>query len=331
MDATLPPDLAAILAFNETGAQFFKRVHQERVLTGLPIIDQHVSFRPGVVIEVAGPPGSGKTELLLSVALHVLLTPYADPKAWLARAAASGAPGGGMTPAADREHQAGPAPRPPPGSGNVVILDLDGKFDGVVEEVLSRLHLLRCRSSMQLLAALVAMPSQLEAWRAEDVPCRLLLIDNVAIASRLAHVCRLFRLPVLATKAAAVTAKGQQDGEGLDRPGGGWPGSGGGGGGEGCVQLQQREYMPMPWQNIVTHRMLLYPRGVIAAPSAPPGFAPAQTLTAVLAEMLGPVGQGAAAAAAGSAGGGVAGSPEGGSCRAMSQLLISAVAMVEEW
>ncbi|GIL49911.1 hypothetical protein Vafri_6219 [Volvox africanus] len=148
--ADLPPDIAANLTFNETGAQFFKRVQQERVLTGFPIIDNNLSLRPGVVLEVVGPPGSGKTELLLSIALHVLLSPYADPNAWLAAPnqqpqkqsqppkrsdsqhlrPTEGAPSEGSA----RHHQQGPQPSSTTTTstgGSVVIFDLDGKFDGV--------------------------------------------------------------------------------------------------------------------------------------------------------------------------------------------------------
>ncbi|GIL49912.1 hypothetical protein Vafri_6219 [Volvox africanus] len=282
--ADLPPDIAANLTFNETGAQFFKRVQQERVLTGFPIIDNNLSLRPGVVLEVVGPPGSGKTELLLSIALHVLLSPYADPNAWLAAPnqqpqkqsqppkrsdsqhlrPTEGAPSEGSA----RHHQQGPQPSSTTTTstgGSVVIFDLDGKFDGVrlmqvlepqvhsawrdqqhqlriaarncsggaaaaaaaaaghpsdvasgsgaasygipisntaatatatatatadagpqmlspdqvVDAALSRLHLVRCRSSLQLLAALAALPKRLEALQAEGSPCRLLLMDNV--------------------------------------------------------------------------------------------------------------------------------------------------------
>ncbi|GIM01926.1 hypothetical protein Vretimale_6641, partial [Volvox reticuliferus] len=456
----LPPDIAAILAFNETGAQFFKRVQHERVLTGFPIIDNNLSLRPGVVLEVAGPSGSGKTELLLSIALHVLLSPYADPNAWLA--APNQQPPKQLQPPqmpstqhllsaespskdSARHHQQGPQRRIVTAKGgNVVIFDLDGKFDGVrlmqvlepqvhsawrdrqnqlriaarnrsgaataaagadggsssesagqtgdvasassaasygipisnavatvtrtapelqmlgpdevVAEVLSRLHLVRCCSSLQLLAALAALPRNLEALQAEGSPCRLLLIDNVgahywrdraakdlapgaaggavfrtphqnihqqqqhqhqqqpplalslfemhaAIAARLSYVSRRHRLPVVATKTAAVTAKGLPEG-------------GGGGLGaaacgvieEGEVQLQQREFMPIPWQNVVTHRLLLFPLGLVVpggpapAQAPPPRAKQPQPLTAILAEMLGAVGQAAAAMVAAGSG-----------------------------
>jgi hypothetical protein len=71
------------------------------------------------------------------------------------------------------------------------------------------------------------------------------MLRSAAIAARLSYVSRRHRLPVVATKTAGVSAKGLH-------------GDGGGGdklavaaaalGGEGEVQLQQREFMPMPWQ-----------------------------------------------------------------------------------
>lgn len=151
--ACLPPDITAILQFHETGAQFFKRIQQERVLTGFPIIDNNLCLRPGVVLEVAGPSGSGKTELLLSLALHVLLSPYTDPNAWLVPHAKNTSTSTQSmplqqqpvisnvlcNPAVDLQDQperetsfsVAASIMRPPNCGSVVILDLDGKFDGV--------------------------------------------------------------------------------------------------------------------------------------------------------------------------------------------------------
>lgn len=42
--------------------------------------------------------------------------------------------------------------------------------DAVVDEVLSRLHLVRCHSSVQLLAALVGLPGRLDQWKVDG--CR---------------------------------------------------------------------------------------------------------------------------------------------------------------
>lgn len=142
----VPADIVALLGYNETGAQFFRRVQQERVLTGLHSLDRNVVLRPGVVLEVAGPPGSGKTELLLSVLLNVLVAPYLEPAAWVVRqrgqphrqgvlqepqgAGGGGGGGGGMWVGGGNASDAtARLPAPPPGAGQVVLLDLDGKFD----------------------------------------------------------------------------------------------------------------------------------------------------------------------------------------------------------
>ncbi|GIL49913.1 hypothetical protein Vafri_6219 [Volvox africanus] len=136
-------------------------------------------------------------------------------------------------------------------------------------------------------------------------PLALSLFEmHAAIAARLSYVSRRHRLPVVASKTAAVTAKGLPEGGG----GGGGLEVAAGGLMEGEVQLQQREFMPITWQNVVTHRLLLYPRGAVVPRGATPAPTPRgkqpqlqsqpQTLTAILAEMLGAVGQAAAASGA---------------------------------
>jgi hypothetical protein len=52
---------------DETAADFLSRQVSEAVSTGLFCIDQHVKLRPGQVLELAGPTGTGKTELLAQV------------------------------------------------------------------------------------------------------------------------------------------------------------------------------------------------------------------------------------------------------------------------
>lgn len=105
-------EVQALLAPDESAASFFRRIQCERCLTGLGLIDRNVSLRPGVVLEAAGPHGSGKTELLLQVALNVLLAVQhgnaAPPDA------ASAWRGGAL------QQQS-----------SVVILDLDAKFDAL--------------------------------------------------------------------------------------------------------------------------------------------------------------------------------------------------------
>lgn len=58
---------------DETAAQFFTRHSQEAVPTGLPLLDAHLTLRPGVVLELAGPTGAAKTEILLQVRDPVLM------------------------------------------------------------------------------------------------------------------------------------------------------------------------------------------------------------------------------------------------------------------
>lgn len=52
---------------DETAAEFFRRHSREALATGLPFIDAHVKLRPGHLLEVVGPAGSAKTELLIQV------------------------------------------------------------------------------------------------------------------------------------------------------------------------------------------------------------------------------------------------------------------------
>lgn len=59
--------LLQFLAPDETAADFFRRQATETVPTGLPCIDAHIKLRPGHILELAGPTGCGKTELLAQV------------------------------------------------------------------------------------------------------------------------------------------------------------------------------------------------------------------------------------------------------------------------
>jgi ABC-type lipoprotein export system ATPase subunit len=52
---------------DETATEFLQRHVREALPTGIPLVDQHVTFRPGQILEVVGPSGSGKSELLIQV------------------------------------------------------------------------------------------------------------------------------------------------------------------------------------------------------------------------------------------------------------------------
>ncbi len=58
---------------DETAAEFLRRALVEVIRTGLVVVDQYVSFRPGHVLEIAGPSRSGKSELLIQVWVCVQL------------------------------------------------------------------------------------------------------------------------------------------------------------------------------------------------------------------------------------------------------------------
>jgi len=57
---------------DETASEFFSRQVSEAVATGVFCIDQHVKLRPGQVLEMVGPTGTGKSELLAQVRMLLL-------------------------------------------------------------------------------------------------------------------------------------------------------------------------------------------------------------------------------------------------------------------
>lgn len=66
-DTTEASTLYKWITPDETAAAFFLRQYREAVPTGLPCVDCHVTLRPGHVLEVVGPPGTAKTEMLIEV------------------------------------------------------------------------------------------------------------------------------------------------------------------------------------------------------------------------------------------------------------------------
>jgi ABC-type iron transport system FetAB ATPase subunit len=59
--------LLTIVTPDESAAEFFRRQGQEAVATGLSFIDAHIKLRPGHFLELAGPAGSAKSEILIQV------------------------------------------------------------------------------------------------------------------------------------------------------------------------------------------------------------------------------------------------------------------------
>lgn len=57
----------SFLAPDESLADFLGRLGAENLGTGLAAVDSHLALRPGVVLELCGPAGCGKTELLVQV------------------------------------------------------------------------------------------------------------------------------------------------------------------------------------------------------------------------------------------------------------------------
>lgn len=60
-------DLLKWVTPDEIAAEFLTRQRREALATGLPFIDSHVKLRPGHVLELVGPTGSAKTEILIEV------------------------------------------------------------------------------------------------------------------------------------------------------------------------------------------------------------------------------------------------------------------------
>jgi RecA/RadA recombinase len=52
---------------DETAAEFLARQFREAISTGVPFLDKHVKLRPGHVLEIIGPAGTAKTEILTEV------------------------------------------------------------------------------------------------------------------------------------------------------------------------------------------------------------------------------------------------------------------------
>lgn len=254
------PDAGALAAFvrgseaagtAESAAALLARVHVAPLKTGLPFVDAVCALRPGHVLELVGPAGSGKTEALLQVAVSVVLPRELGGEA-----------------------------------GAALVLDLDGKFDALrlVEVLLLRIRagrlpqqqaeqqyaacmerffLLRCHSSLDALRSLQGLDGLLASAGARaGTPVRVLLVDNVAAhywvdrAQRPGHAGP----PPLSLAKVHAAAAGAVSRASLSRavlviatktP---IHRDDGGGGGGGRVH---REFLPQAWSEVVTHRVAL--------------------------------------------------------------------------
>lgn len=104
-------DLYLFVQPNESAAQLLLRCQSEKLHTGVFIIDDNVSLRPGQFLEIVGPSSTGKTEILLQTAVNFLAQQVASEPTNPAVGAAPGQPA-----PKSLQHQ-------------VVYIDLDGKFD----------------------------------------------------------------------------------------------------------------------------------------------------------------------------------------------------------
>lgn len=169
----LPPGVlprSQLLRFatpDETAADFFARQATEALPTGVFFVDAHAKLRPGNVLEVAGPTASGKTELLTQMAARFLSLTSSPSSSSSSGGNGGGGGGGGAGPSS--------------AVVAVVYVDLDCKFDplrlvqlladgsgAAPSAQLDRFHLVRCRSSAQLLATLATLPQRLAAARVRD-------------------------------------------------------------------------------------------------------------------------------------------------------------------
>jgi hypothetical protein len=62
-----PEEILQFLRPDETAADFLQRQAREKLLSGLPWLDSHLSLRPGVLLELCGPAASAKSEVLIQV------------------------------------------------------------------------------------------------------------------------------------------------------------------------------------------------------------------------------------------------------------------------
>eukprot|EP00882_Tetradesmus_deserticola_P012166 GHRQ01012890.1.p2 GENE.GHRQ01012890.1~~GHRQ01012890.1.p2 ORF type:complete len:135 (+),score=45.86 GHRQ01012890.1:112-516(+) len=94
-------DLLKWVTPDETAADFLVRQSREAVTTGVPFVDKHIKLRPGHILEIIGPAGTAKSEILTEIAANIMTKAVAV---------------GGRAPSPEEQE-------------HVVVMDCDGKFD----------------------------------------------------------------------------------------------------------------------------------------------------------------------------------------------------------
>ncbi|XP_027170086.1 DNA repair protein XRCC2 homolog isoform X3 [Coffea eugenioides] len=234
---------------DETAKEMLTRLFTERPFLPLPPPLHKLPLRPGNVIEVAGPPSSAKTHILMQAAISCIL-----PKQW------KGVQFGGMERLA-------------------VFVDLDCRFDvlrfsrllkhkliqansndmksqtqydeELFAECMRRFLYIRCYNSLEFLATLKTMNNQLQKQKdIQGVGVHLLVLDRKSLSLQsvmenvvqdLQKLLLVHPLLVLATKNSISGDKSTADELMRNTSSGPRP--------------KHREYMPSVWQSFVTHRI----------------------------------------------------------------------------
>ncbi|CDP18757.1 unnamed protein product [Coffea canephora] len=255
---------------DETAKEMLTRLFTERPFLPLPPPLHKLPLRPGNVVEVAGPPSSGKTHILMQAAISCIL-----PKQW------KGVQFGGMERLA-------------------VFVDLDCRFDvlrfsrllkhkliqansndmksqtqydkELFAECMRRFLYIRCYNSLEFLATLKTMNKQLQKQKdIQGVGVHLLVLDSIGafywmdralpsllvggsnrkslslqivmenVVQDLQKLLLVHPLLVLATKNSISGDKSTADELMRNTSSGPRP--------------KHREYMPSVWQSFVTHRI----------------------------------------------------------------------------
>ncbi|PSC75347.1 elongation factor Ts [Micractinium conductrix] len=304
-EAAFEAELAAFLAPDESAASLLARTFVVPLRTGLPLIDRFTSFRGGQVLEIASAAGCGRTTALLQVAATCILPEVLNGVAY-------GGHGAHVVffdldgkldvirvlEMLERRVAA----------AQVAAGVAEPDEEPVVHDCLPRLHVVRCHSSFELLASLRTLRPLLDRLSAAPGGLACLLLDNVAahhwldraargppagtggaaaggggpvdlakegapltlyrvhaaLAAELRSLQHRYRLPVIASKHTLLTAGGGgKGGNGKQQPADAWA---------------HRDTMMKPWQDMVTHRILLRTEAAPDGGGGPGGGARPPTL-----------------------------------------------------